>query len=110
GVAAHDHLDGLGVEIAHLVLGYLPRLGPGAVRVRVIALVRDAINTDGVERAQAVGVVEEAAVDVAAEELAGWLLHLLGHATPRPVLLPHDVGPLEDIRDPPDLAFGVGDR
>src|SRR5712692_9014191 len=62
-----------------------------------------------VEALQAVRVVEEAAVDVVTEQLAGRHRHLVGHATPAPVLLPHHVGPLEDVRDPADLTLGVCD-
>ena len=97
------------VEALHLLLGDLAGVRPGRVGVRVVALVGDVVDADGVEVLQPVRVVEEAAVDVLAEQLARRLRHLVGDAAPAAVLLPHHVGPLEDVRDPADLALGVGD-
>jgi len=55
-----------------------------------------------------VGVVEEAAVDLAVEVHGGLLGHLVGHAAPAPVLLPDGVGPFEDVGDPADLTLRIG--
>ncbi len=77
--------------------------------MRVVGLEGDVVDPHLLERLQAVRVVEEAAVDVVPVVLARWLDDPALEAGPRPVVLPHRVGPLEDVRDPADLTFGVGD-
>src|SRR4051794_18626016 len=81
-VAPDDLLDGFAVEVLHLFLGDVAGLRPRAVRVRVVALVRHPVDADLVERLETVRVIEEAAVDMAPEDLARRLLHDVGDPAP----------------------------
>ena len=88
-----------------------PGIGPGAVGVGVVGLVQQAVDADLGEGVggEAVIVVEEAPVDLAVVVDRRRFGDELGDATPGPVALPDLVAAFEDVGDPANLAFGVGD-
>ena len=89
--------------------GELLRVGPRRVGVRVVGLERGVVHADPLQRLEPVHVAEEAAEDLAVVVRRRRLGDEVLHATPRPVLAPHVVGALEDVRDPADLALRVGE-
>ncbi len=80
---------------------------PGRVGVRVVGLERRVVDADACQGLEPVHVAEEAAEHLAVVVGRRRFGDDVLHATPRPVLAPHVVGALEDVRDPPDLALGV---
>ncbi len=85
------------------------RLGvrPSRVGVRVVGLEGDVVDTDTLERLEAVPVAEEAAVDLAVVVAGRRLGDDVLDAAPGTVFAPHVVGPFEHVREPADLAFRV---
>src|SRR6266540_705954 len=106
-VAAHQLVDNVVGQAVHELLRDLLRVRPRGVRVRIVGLERRVIDTDRLERLDAVTVTEEAAIDLPVVVRRRRLRHDVAHAAPRPVLEPHVVGPLEDVGDPPDLTLAV---
>src|SRR5450631_1923968 len=106
-VAAADLVDGLVVESREHLLRDLLGVGPGRVGVRVVGLERDVVDTDLVEGLEAVLVAKEAPEDLAVVVGRRGLGDAVTDATPGPMLLPHVVRTLEDVRDPADLTLGV---
>ena len=78
-------------------------VGPGRLRVRVVARPHDVVDPDVVALAQADRVLHEGAEHLPAEVEARWLLQLA--LRPVPVLLPQVVGVVLEERDPADLAL-----
>src|SRR5947207_6989639 len=108
-VVAHDLAHEVVAQSREELLRHRLAVGPCAVGVRIVGLERHLVGADGIEGGEAGGVVEEASVHATPVVRARWLGHDVGGVAPPAVVLPHPVRPGEDVRDPPDLAFGVGD-
>ena len=89
------------VEALHQVLR---GLWPDRVRVRIVALVADVIDTDRVAVLDAEAIVDEAGDEVLAEDVGGLAAAKVG-VRPLMVMLEGEVGPLEEIGDPADAAL-----
>src|SRR3954447_8523814 len=67
-VAAQKLVHDLVGQVAHLLFSDLGCVGPGAVAVRIIALVCDVVLADRIEGRETVAIVEEAPVHMLAED------------------------------------------
>ena len=114
-------------QVAEPLAGQVDRVGPGGVRVRVVALEHHVVLADDVEQPEAGLVLDERAEHVVLEQLADVgveverrLAHLLAPVVrgvhvdveprrPEALLVDDLLGPLEEVRDPADRALGQGD-
>src|SRR5215216_7986429 len=107
GVAADELAYDVVGKPGHQLLRHLLRVRPRGVGVRVIGLERRVVDTDRLERFDAVPVPEEAPEHLAVVVGGRRLRHDVAHAAPGAMLEPHVVGTLEDVRDPTDLTLAV---
>src|SRR6266540_4261248 len=108
-VAVRELVDELTIEVGEQHLEPLGRRRPRAVGMRVVRFPAHVVDVELVEQLHADPVVDEAAQDPLPEQLARaqalWLLV----AHPRVVPVEGVLAPLEEVRDPADVALREGE-